>query len=47
LRANGLGPQLTKEFSGSYKQQKLLEELWMHLGSDDEGGTPYGGDVHK
>jgi len=25
----------------------LLEELWVHLGTDDEGETPYGGDVDK
>jgi len=25
----------------------LLEELWLHLGTDDEGETPYGGDVGR
>jgi len=25
----------------------LLEQLWVHLGTDDEGETPYGGDLDK
>jgi len=47
LRASGLGPPLTTVFTGSVEQKKLLEELWMHLGTDEEGQTPYGGDVDK
>jgi len=35
----------TKGLMSSEEHQKLLEELWLHLGTDDEGGTPYGGDV--
>ena len=47
LRASGLGPpnEYATEFTGSDEQRELLEELWLHLGTDDEGGTPYGGDV--
>ena len=47
LRANGLGPsdELAKGLISSEELQKPLEELWLHLGTDDEGGTPYGGDV--
>jgi hypothetical protein len=47
LRASGLEPpsELFAKFIGSVEQQELLEELWDHLGTDDEGGTPYGGDV--
>ena len=49
LRATGLKPpsELTTSLVGSVEQQKLLEELWVHLGTDDEGETPYGGDVDK
>ena len=49
LRANGLGPpsELTSGITSSEEHQKLLEEIWLHLGTDDEGGTPYGGDVDK
>ena len=47
LRANGLGPsdEFAKGLMSSEEHQKLLEELWLQLGTDDEGGTPYGGDV--
>jgi hypothetical protein len=49
LRASGLVPpsEFTTRLIGSVEQQELLEELWVHLGTDDEGETPYGGDVDK
>ena len=49
LRASGLEPpsEFTTSLTSSGKQQELLEELWVHLGTDDEGETPYGGDVDK
>ena len=49
LRASGLGPpdQGTKRPIGSDQQEELLRELWLYLGTDDEGETPYGGDVVK
>ena len=49
LRAIGLGPpsEFAKRLIGSVEQQELLEELWVHLGTDDEGETPYGGDVNR
>ena len=49
LRASGLEPpsKFTTRLIGSFEQQKLLEELWVYLGTDDEGETPYGGDVNK
>jgi hypothetical protein len=49
LRASGLPPpgEFSAEFTGTDEQQKLLQELWLHLGTDDEGETPYGGDVDK
>ena len=49
LRANSLEPpsEFTTKFMGSVEQQELLEELWVHLGTDDEGETPYGGDVNR
>ena len=49
LRAVGLEPpsEFTTRSIGSIEQQKLLEKLWAHLGTDDEGETPYGGDVDK
>ena len=49
LRAIGLGPpsEFAKRLIGSVEQQELLEELWVHLGTDDEGETPYGGDLEK
>ena len=49
LRASGLGPpdQGTKRPIGSDEQEELLRELWVYLGTDDEGETPYGGDVVK
>ena len=49
LRAIGLGTpsEFAKRLIGSVEQQELLEELWVHLGTDDEGETPYGGDVNR
>ena len=49
LRAIGLGPpsEFATRFISSVEQQELLEELWVHLGTDDEGETPYGGDVNR
>ena len=49
LRAVGLEPpsKFNTRLIGSVEQQELLEELWIHLGTDDEGETPYGGDVDK
>ncbi|MBC8282467.1 MAG: hypothetical protein H8E32_01530 [Nitrospinae bacterium] len=47
LRAAGLPPprEFTPQFTGTVEQREVLEALWSHLGTDDEGGTPYGGDV--
>ena len=39
-----------REYLSKYKKgivQELLQELWAHLGTDDEGETPYGGDIDK
>ena len=49
LRASGLEPpsEFTRRLIGSIEQQELLKKLWVHLGTDDEGETPYGGDVDK
>ena len=49
LRASGLGPpdQGAKRPIGSDEQEELLRDLWVYLGTDDEGETPYGGDVVK
>lgn len=49
LRASGLEPpsEFTTRSMGSVEQQELLEELWVHLGTDDEGETPYGGEVGR
>ena len=49
LRASGLKPphEFTLSLIGSVEQQEFLKELWAHLGTDEEGETPYGGDVHK
>lgn len=49
LRANGLGPpgKYNERSIGSAQQQEFLQEIWDHLGTDDEGETPYGGDVDK
>lgn len=44
LRASGLKPPDEKSAMGSDEKQ-LLAELWAHVGTDDEGETPYGGDV--
>ena len=49
LRASGLEPpsEFATRLISSNEQQELLKELWTHLGTDDEGETPYGGDVDK
>ena len=49
LRAIGLAPpdQSAKSPIVSPDQQELLRQLWCHLGTDDEGETPYGGDLDK
>ena len=49
LRASGLEPpsEFTTRLIGSVEQQELLKEIWIHIGTDDEGETPYGGDVNK
>ena len=49
LRAFGLAPpdQSAKSFIISPEQQELLGQVWCHLGTDDEGETPYGGDLDK
>ena len=49
LWASGLEPpsEFTTRLVGSVKQQGLLVELWVYLGTDDEGETPYGGDLDK
>ena len=49
LRAVGLEPpnQTAKSFISSPEQQELLRQLWFHLGTDDEGETPYGGDLDR
>ncbi len=49
LRAGGLKPpsEFTARFVGSVEQKELLEKIWLHLGTDDEGETPYGGDVDR
>ena len=49
LRAIGLEPprEFAMKLIGSVEQRKLLEEIWEHLGTDDEGETPYGGEIDK
>jgi hypothetical protein len=49
LRASGLAPpsEFTTNLIDSVEQQKLLEELWVYIGTDDEGETPYGGDIDR
>ena len=49
LRACGLGPppEFDNGLIGTIEQEELLEELWVHLGTDDEGETPYGGDLNR
>ena len=49
LRASGLEPpsEFTTRLIDSVEEQELLKELWMHIGTDEEGETPYGGDVDK
>jgi hypothetical protein len=49
LRAGGLKPpgEYNTRFIGSVEQRELLEELWLYLGTDDEGETPYGGEVDR
>jgi hypothetical protein len=47
LRASGLEPpsEFTTRLIGTLEHQELLEEIWVYLGTDDEGETPYGGDI--
>ena len=49
LRASGLEPpsEFTTRLIDSVEEQELLKELWMHIGTDEEGETPYGGDLDK
>ena len=49
LRASGLKPpsEFNMSLIGSEEHQELLKELWIHVGTNDEGETPYGGDVDK
>ena len=47
LRASGLGPPEEKAHPWTKEQRELLEDIWNHLGTDDEGGTPYGCDLEK
>ena len=49
LRAIGLAPpgQSAKSSIVSPEQHELLRQLWCHLGTADEGETPYGGDLDK
>jgi hypothetical protein len=49
LRASGLNPprENVLGFSGTVEQKESLEQLWIHVGTDDEGETPYGGDLYK
>ncbi len=45
LRASEMPPP--SDFGTRSKDEELLREIWEHLGTDDEGETPYGGDVGK
>jgi hypothetical protein len=49
LRACGLNPprENGNKFNGSVEQMDSLDKLWVHLGTDDEGETPYGGDLYR
>ena len=49
LRASGLEtPSIfTTRLVDSLEQQKSLEKFWVYLGTNDEGKTPYGGDINK
>ena len=49
LRACGLNPtnENNSKFSGTLEQKELLDKLWIHIGTDDEGETPYGGDLMR
>ncbi|MBN4077878.1 hypothetical protein JYT29_00930 [Nitrospina gracilis] len=49
LRACGLNPprEHASGFNGTAEQKESLEELWVHVGTDDEGETPYGGDLNR
>jgi hypothetical protein len=49
LRACGLNPPIenNNEFSGTSEQKEMLEIFCTHIGTDDEGETPYGGDLMK
>ncbi len=49
LRASGLNPPRENKsgFMGTVEQRESLEKLWSHIGTDDEGETPYGGDLNR
>jgi hypothetical protein len=49
LRACGLNPprENANGYNGTAEEKELLEELWVHIGTDDEGETPYGGDLNR
>ena len=49
LRACDLNPpnENNSGFSGTSEQMEVLEKIWTHIGTDDEGETPYGGDLMK
>jgi len=49
LRASGMSPpgELKNGPEDSGNREELLRKLWLYLGTDDEGETPYGGDVDK
>ena len=49
LRACDLNPpnENNSGFSGNSEQMEVLEKIWTHIGTDDEGETPYGGDLMK
>jgi hypothetical protein len=49
LRACGLNPppKNASGYNGTAEEKELLEELWDHIGTDDEGETPYGGDLNS
>ena len=47
LRAIGLTPPWENNVTCSSRQHEVLEEIWKYLGTDDEGGTPYGGELGK
>ena len=49
LRACGLNPpqENASGYNGTAEEKELLDELWVHIGTDDEGETPYGGDLNR